>query len=663
MEKLSKSYCTTRLNEGRARILRSNKAYLHCLQRQEAQELWWQKVTQWGFFENLPVEIVSVDECLGRVTAYSIYAKQSVPHYNSAAMDGIAVLAQDTFGAQETEPKWLTLLPVDKEFATGCCYMVDTGDILPAGTSAVVMIEDVQIVNGVAEIIAATAPWQHVRIIGEDIVANELVVPEHHVIIPVDIAALLAAGQEYIEVIKRPQVGIIPTGDEIVATSQELKPGTILDVNSHMLAAAVRDWGGQAERVAIVKDNAESIREAIWASLQRCDMVIINAGTSAGREDYTADVLAELGEVLVHGVAIKPGKPVILAICQGKPVIGLPGYPVSAMLTAELFLRDILLARQKLPKWQVTTIEATLAKQVASTIGVEEYIRVSVGYVQGKMIAAPISRGAGLISSLTKAHGIVSVEQSSAGLSAGKPVTVKLLRDFQIANTILSVGSHDLALELLGVYVRRRLENVSLSCANVGSMGGIMAIRNNEAHMAGIHLLDGETGLYNTLYVEKYLPNRSCQLIHFAMRQQGLLVKPGNEKDITGLGDLVRSDISFINRQRGSGTRMLLDYELAKSNIDAKQIAGYEKEVGTHMAVAASIAAGTVDTGLGVQAAALALGLDFIPVAQEQYDLLLNFAPDDERLHVILDILQTAEFRCEVESLGGYDLRNAGKVL
>lgn len=645
------------------RILRSNKAYLHCLQRQEAQELWWQKVAQWGFFENLPMETVAVEESLGRVTAYSIYAKQSVPHYNSAAMDGIAVLAQDTFGAQETDPKYLTLLPIDKEFAAGCCYMVDTGDVLPAGTSAVVMIEDVQIVDGVAEIIAATAPWQHVRIIGEDIVVNELVVPEHHVIIPVDIAALLAAGLEYIEVVKRPQVGIIPTGDEIVATSQELKPGTILDVNSHMLAAAVKDWGGQAERLAIVKDNAQAIKGAIWASLQRNDMVIINAGTSAGREDYTADVLAELGEVLVHGVAIKPGRPVILAICQGKPVIGLPGYPVSAMLTAELFVRDILLNRQKLPQREVTTIEATLAKQVASTIGVEEYIRVSVGNIQGKLVAAPISRGAGLISSLTKAHGIVSVEQSSAGLSTGSPVTVKLLRNFQSEHTILAVGSHDLALELLGVFLRRRLENVSLSCANVGSMGGIMAIRNNEAHMAGIHLLDDKTGLYNASYVEKFLHDRSCHLVHLAMRQQGLMVMPGNGKGIAGLGDLVRSDISFINRQRGSGTRMLLDYELDKCGISAKQIAGYEKEVGTHMAVAASIAAGTADTGLGVQAAAVALGLDFIPVAQEQYDLLLNFTADDERLHAILDILQTAEFRQEVESLGGYDLRNAGKVL
>ena len=645
------------------RILRSNKAYLNCLKRQDAQELWWQKLRESGFFTHLPMETVSVDAALGRVTAYSLYAKQSVPHYNSAAMDGIAVLAQDTFGAQEVEPKYLKVISLDQTLEVGCCYMVDTGDVLPAGTNAVIMIEDVHILDGMAEIIGATAPWQHVRIIGEDIVANELVIPEHHVIIPVDIAALLAAGLEEIEVIKKPKVGIIPTGDEIVATSQELKPGTILDVNSHMLAAAVKDWGGEADRIGIVKDNAQDIREAVWASLQRNDMVIINAGTSAGRDDYTADVLAELGEVFVHGVAIKPGKPVILAICQGKPVIGLPGYPVSAMLTAELFVRDILIARQKLPQWKNHKTEVTLAKQVPSTIGVEEYIRVSVGNVQGKMVAAPISRGAGLISSLTKAHGIIHVEPSAAGLSTGTVVPVTLLRNFEPQHTILSVGSHDLALELLGVFLRRKMNNVAVSCANVGSMGGIMAIRNQEAHMAGIHLLDDKTGLYNISYVENFLGNTPCHLVHLAMREQGLMIVPGNGKGITGLGDLVRSDISFINRQRGSGTRMLLDYELVKRDIDVKQISGYEKEVGTHMAVAASIAAGTADTGLGVRAAAAALGLDFIPIAEEQYDILLNFPEHDERLQAIIDILRTAEFRQEVEALGGYDLKNAGQII
>ncbi|MEM5768210.1 MAG: molybdopterin biosynthesis protein, partial [Bacillota bacterium] len=506
-------------------------------------------------------------------------------------------------------------------------------------------------------------PWQHVRVIGEDIVADEPVIPEHHVITPIDVAALLAAGLETVEVIKKPRVAVIPTGDEIVATRAELKPGAILDVNSYMLATAVGDWGGEPSRMPIVKDNKQEIKRAIFASLQVHDMVIVNAGTSAGRDDYTSEVLGELGEVLVHGVMMKPGKPTVLAVCQGKPVIGLPGYPVAAMLTAEVFARDIVYARQKLPAPEVPKVEATLVKQVSSHIGVEEYVRVSVGNVRGKMVAAPLSRGAGLISSLSKAQGYFTIEPADAGLSAGTVVPVTMLRKSRPENTILAVGSHDLAVELLGVFLRRRMEEVSLSSANVGSMGGIMAIRNNEAHMAGIHMLDEQTGRYNVSFTQKYLANCTWQLVHMAMRQQGFIVLPGNPKGIEGFADLTKPDTTFVNRQRGSGTRMLLDYELRKAGINSSRIVGYEKEVGTHMAVAATVKAGAADTGLGVQAAAVALGLDFVPAAQEQYDLLLNFDADDPRLQVILDILQSDEFRREVEGLGGYDLSDAGKLV
>lgn len=644
-------------------ILPGNKAYLKCLQRQEAQELWWRKLSACGYFTNLPMEMIPLEDSLGRVTAHTVYAKQSVPHYNGAAMDGIAVNAQDTFGAQETVPKRLALLPPGTPVAPGNCCVVDTGDVLPPGTNAVIMIEDVFVIDGMAEIIAAATPWQHVRVIGEDIVGDELVLAEHHVITPVDIAALRAAGLESVEVVKKPKVAVIPTGDEIVATHAELKPGTILDVNSYMLAAAVTEWGGEAVRMPIVKDDRQAIKSAIFASLQVNDMVIVNAGTSAGREDFTADVLADLGEVLAHGVMTKPGKPVVLAICQGKPVVGLPGYPVAAMLTAELYARDVLFARQKLPKPEIPEVGAIMAKQVASHIGVEEYIRVSVGNVQGKMVAAPLSRGAGLITSLSKAQGVISVNPASSGLNAGAMVPVRLLRKSRPENTILAVGSHDLALELLGVFLRRRMEDVFLSSANVGSMGGIMAIRNNEAHIAGIHMLDEATGCYNIAFVEKFLPRGSWQMVHLAMRQQGFMVIPGNPKGIEGFADLVRPEITFINRQRGSGTRMLLDYQLKKAGINGGEILGYEKEVGTHMAVAATVKAEAADTGLGVQAAAVALGLDFIPAAQEQYDLLLNFAADDERLGAIIDILQSDEFRREVEGLGGYDLSGAGKLV
>lgn len=639
------------------------KAYLESVSRKQAETLWWEKLNAVGYFTDFPVQEVAINEALGRVTGQCVYAKQSVPHYNGAAMDGIAVKAQDTFGAGETTPKKLRLLKAGEPLADDCCYIVDTGDMMPVGTNAVIMVEDVHLSDGCATIIAAASPWQHVRVIGEDIVANEMVLPEYQVIAPADIAALLAAGLERVAVVAKPKVTVIPTGSELVATHQELTPGAILDVNSHMLCAAVATWGGNPQRHEIVVDDYQKIKTAIVDSLQVSDMVITNAGTSAGTEDFTSDILAELGEVLVHGVAIKPGKPVVLAICQGKPVIGLPGYPVSAMLTAELFVRNVLHARQKLPQPVSETVAATISRQVYSHIGVEEHVRVSLGEVQGKVVAAPLGRGAGLISSLTKAQGMLVIPEKQDGLSVGTVTEVKLFNRQQASRNLLSVGSHDLALEILGVFLRRQSE-LTLSCANVGSMGGIMAVRNNEAHIAGVHMLDEQTGEFNLSYVNRYLKNNAAWcLVHLAMREQGLMVIPGNPKNIRGLADLVRADIEYVNRQRGAGTRMLLDYQLKKMNIEPSAIQGYEKEVGTHMAVAATIAGGSADAGMGIRAAATALGLEFIPIAHEQYDLILNFSPDDERQAVIIQILKSPEFRQQVEALGGYDLSEAGKLL
>lgn len=639
------------------------KAYLECLPREQAEKLWWESLLKAGYFTKPPVEELSTTAALGRVSAYSIYARQSVPHYNGAAMDGIAVRAQDTFGTAETNPKKLTVLEAGEPLVEGGCYIVDTGDLMPAGTNAVIMIEHIHMSEGCAIIIEAATPWQHVRIIGEDIVVNEMVLPEHHVITPPDIAALLASGLDRVEVIAKPKVTIIPTGSELVATHQELKPGAILDVNSHMLCAAVSSWGALPNRHEIVYDDYSEIKASIAESLKNSDMIIINAGTSAGTEDFTADALAEFGEVLVHGVAIKPGKPVVLALCQGKPVIGLPGYPVSAMLTAELFARDVLFARQKLLPQKKETVSATVSRQVYSNIGMEEYIRVTLGEVQGKVVAAPLGRGAGIISSLTKAQGMLVVKENRDGLPAGTVTDIELFGRQCARNNILSVGSHDLALEILGVYLRRHA-GLSLSCANVGSMGGIMAARNNEAHIAGVHMLDEKTGEFNVPFVNRYLQsNASWRLVHLALRDQGLMVLPGNPKKIQGLGDLTRPDIEYVNRQRGAGTRMLLDYELKKLHIDCNKIAGYDKEVGTHMAVAATVAENVADTGMGIYAAAKALGLEFIPIAQERYELILNFSPDDERLALIIKILKSAEFREEVEKLGGYNLKEAGNLI
>lgn len=641
--------------------MRTGKAYLECLPREKSRELWQSRLRLAGYFSDIPTEILPIQQALGRVTAQCIYAKQSVPHYNGAAMDGIAVRAQDTFGATETTPIRLKLLKNSEPFVPGGCYIIDTGDLMPAETNSVIMIEDVHIDGEFAEIIAATSPWQHVRIIGEDIVANEMVLPEHQVIRPSDIAALLSAGLETVEVLAKPKVTVIPTGTELVAHSKDLKPGAILDVNSHMLCAAITEWGGEAIRHEIVPDNYEQIKQAVALSLETSDMVITNAGTSAGTEDFTARIFAELGEVLVHGVAIKPGKPVILAFCQGKPVIGLPGYPVSAMLTAELFVKDVLYQRQCLPIPQAQQVPAVLARQLYSPVGVEEFVRVSVGTIQGKTVAAPLSRGAGIISSLIKAQGVLAVSETSPGLPAGANVQITMF-NHQQPETLLAVGSHDLALDILGVFLNRHTGK-QLTASNVGSMGGIIAVKNNEAHIAGIHMLDDKTGEYNIPFVNKYLTKGNWKLVRLARREQGLMVPPGNPQNIKTLADLVRDAITYVNRQRGSGTRMLLDHLLTKMALAAEQINGYDKEVSTHMAVAATIAAGAADCGLGIRAAAKALGLEFIPISHECYDIILNFPLGDTTVESIITILQTPAFRKEVERLGGYDLAEAGTVL
>lgn len=642
-------------------MLHNGKAYLDCITRQQAQELWQKALDDSGYLSALPYEEIPVEYALGRVVARSVYAAQSVPHYNGAAMDGIAVRAGDTFGASETEPRRFSLVPLGVPLIPGTCSIVDTGDLMPQGADAVIMIEEVHIQDGSAEIMAAAAPWQHVRIIGEDIVAKELVLREGQVIGPAHVGALFAAGLETVPVVTVPKVAVIPTGSELVATPADLKPGYILDVNSRMLAAAVTSWGALPQRQPIVRDDFELLKETVRKALDDHDMIIINAGTSAGTEDFTASVLASLGTVLVHGVSTKPGKPVVLALCEGKPVIGLPGYPVSAMLTAELYVRPVLLARQNLPLDTETTVEASSTRQIYSHIGVEEYIRVTLGQVNEKVVATPLGRGAGLISTLTKAQGLLTIPAANDGLAAGTKTTVRLYDRSAAVRNLLAVGSHDMALDIMGVYWKRR-DRRDLTCANVGSMGGIMAIKNGECHLAGIHLLDAATGTYNIPFVRKYLPNCRWRLVHFARREQGIITARDNPQQISSLRDLAEKEMVFVNRQRGSGTRMLLDYELQRQGLSPQAICGYEKEVATHMAVAASVAAGAAHAGMGIRAAAEALGLAFVTIGYEQYDLLVNLTVEEE-WNMLIAILQSEDFRCEVEALGGYDLTNAGQLL
>ena len=596
-------------------------------------------------------EEVDVVNSLGRVTFEAIYAKTSSPNYNAAAMDGILEESSKTIGATETNPKIL-------EEGVDFIY-INTGNVVIEPYDAVIMIEDViEIEKNKVQILKAAHPWQHIRPIGEDIVATEMIVPSKHKIRPIDIGALIAGGIGKFKAYKKPQVGIIPTGSEIVDEIDNLKLGNIVDSNSRVFQALVVESGGNPNRYSPVKDDYEILKEAVLKGVEENDLLIIGAGSSAGSKDYTAKVIEELGEVIIHGVALKPGKPTILGIINQKPVIGIPGYPVSAYLVFETFVKPLILNLIGLKEEKDLFIKATTSKKIVSSLKNKELVRVNLGYVKDKLIATPLSGGAGVTMSLVKADGIAVIPQALEGVEAGSAIDVKLLKPLsQIKETIVSIGSHDIIMDILG-------DMIKLTSGHVGSMGGILAMKRGECHISPIHLLDLETGEYNISYVKKYFPQEKMAIIKGVKRHQGFIVGKGNKKNIKGFADLKREDVIYVNRQRGAGTRILLDYHLDKEGIDISDVKGYDREMTTHMAVATAVKTGSATTGLGIYSAAKALDLDFINVAFENYDFLVpQDLLEDERIKEFIEILKSDEFKEKVNSLGGYGFENTGKVI
>jgi len=500
---------------------------------------------------------------------------------------------------------------------------------------------------------------------GEDMVATELILPENHRLRPVDLGAAAGCGSATLLVRRKPRVAIIPTGTELVPPGTAVKPGDIIEYNSLMLAGQVEEWGGTATRFPIIPDEYPRILEAIREALKEHDLVVVNAGSSAGSEDFTAAAVAELGKLLVHGIAIRPGHPVILGIAEKKPVLGIPGYPVSAAVTFEMLGRPLLCRMLGLPLPARPKVRAILTRKVLSPMGEDEFLRVKVGQVEGKIVATPLSRGAGVIMSLVRADGFVKIPRGSEGVHAGAEVTVELFRDpEEIARTIVAIGSHDLTLDLLASCLRQRHPDLTLASANVGSLGGLTALSRGEAHLAGAHLLDEATGEYNLPFVRQTLPGVAAVLVNLTFREQGLIVPKGNPKGIRTLEDLTRPDLQFINRQRGSGTRILLDYQCKQRGIPPAKIPGYAREEYTHLNVAAAVRSGAADCGLGILAAARALDLDFVPLLKERYDLVIPRTHYEAPLLApLLALIRGPEFKAAVAALGGYDVSRMGAVV
>ena len=614
-------------------------------------------------------EVIDVIHSLDRVTAEAVFARCNSPLYDCAAMDGVAVISAKTHGAGETSP--LTLKR-GEDFLP-----VDTGDPVRPPFDAVIMAEDIQETQEAHKahketivIRSSAAPWQHVRPVGEDIVQGEMLLPGGHKVRAIDIGVLLSGGITRISARKRPEVAVIPTGSELVEPGNELKEGGIIESNSRMLEALVSQCGGVPSRFATVPDEYELIKERLREATERFDMVLVTAGTSAGREDYTVHALRELGEVVVHGVAMKPGKPVILAVVNGKPVVGIPGYPVSAYLAYENFAAPILKffsGLSGLLETSAPVVKATLTRRLVSSLKHREYVRVKVGRVGDRLVASPLARGAGAAMSLVKADGFCVIDRDTEGVEAGTDVNVILCRDLNdLERTVVSIGSHDLMLDVIADMMPN-LFGVHLSSAHVGSMGGLLALKNGEAHIAPTHLLDEETGVYNIPVIKKLFTGRRMALIKGVGRMQGIMVKKGNPLGIAGLEDLSLLGCRYVNRQRGAGTRVLFDYRLKAAGIEPSGIIGYGREAATHMAVAAAVRGDSADAGMGILSAARAMDLDFISIGDdgnEEYDFAVP-AEFLELPHIraFIDMLKSPDFQRKLEKLGGYTTECCGEVV
>ena len=615
-----------------------------------------------GALQNCPsiatkTELIKIANAISRVTAKPAFAKLSSPHYDSAAMDGVAVSSNNTNGATETNPKFLQK---NIDFA-----WVNTGDEVPKPFDSVIMIENIKEVENGIEIRASVPPYHDVRPIGEDIVESQMVLPAGHKLRVYDLGACAGCGITEIEVKKFPEIAIIPTGTELIAPTDMAEAGQILEYNSLMLSAQISKWGGVGVTLPVVPDNPEKLQLSIKTAVANYDLVIVNAGSSAGAKDYTMQAISSLGKVIVHGVAIKPGHPVILGIVNKKPVIGIPGYPVSTIMTSELFVKPIIEKALGLPSLSNHKVKATLTRKLVSQFGNDEFVRLRLARIRGDLVATAIQRGAGVIMSLVEADGITKIPKLSEGIDAGTEIEVELINHIdEINNTLVMVGSHDLTIDILSNLLKQQTLKSKIASSNIGSIAGLIALSKGEAHVSGCHLLEPDTGDYNLDYVKKYLPKMSVSVVTLVHRDQGLIVEPENPLNITSVADLTKKAVRYVNRQRGSGTRILLDYELSKNRIESDKINGYQKEEYTHLAVASAVKSGSANVGLGIKSAAVTMGLGFIPVLKERFDLIIpSDQIDSQPIKTMLGIIKTEQFKIEVNLLSGYDTKESGQLV
>lgn len=598
------------------------------------------------FAKPLGSEEVDITEAYGRVLATDIVAPVDVPPFDRSTVDGYAVIAESTYGASELTPVELELVGrveagewPSVEVHMGEAVEIATGAPLPRGANAVVMVEYSQERDGKVRVFRSVAPGENVMSAGSDISAGEVVLKKCTRLTAREIGVLAALGIRRVSVVKKPRVSIISTGNELIPPGATLSFGKLYDVNSYSLAAAVREAGGIPILHGIVKDDEKEYRTTLQKALLTSDVVLISGGTSAGVADLTYRVLGELGEVLFHGIMVKPGKPTLAAVVNDKVVVGLPGYPSSALMIFHIIVRPYLLQLQCLEPESAMVVRAKLAYSIEGAKGRRALYPVVLVMRDNEYRAYPLYAESGAISVLARSDGYITVPENVEFLQEGEEVEVYLFERYKPAE-LYFIGSHDPLLDSI-------LAKHNVKAVYVGSMGGLMALKRGEADIAGCHIYDPETGVYNIPFVKK-LGIRNVAVVGLFEREQGLILQKGNPKNVRGIEDFIRPDIVIVNRPRGTGTRALLDALLdslaKKLNMPleelTKKIKGYTYEVKTHTAVAAAVAQGRADVGIGVRFAAELYGLEFMPLGWEQYDLVVKRDVLDKTLDIVEEVLQ-----------------------
>lgn len=588
------------------------------------------------------VVTIPVSDSIGKVTAHAIHAPLSFPLGHLSAMDGIAVKSSDTIKATEQRPVLLHNF-----------QQVNTGNPIPSEYDAVIMIEDTEEDDAGILIRSPAYPWQHIRPVGEDIAQGEMVLPGGHVIRSGDIGAMASYGILEVDVLSL-RIALIPTGSEIISLGTIPKPGQFIESNMLMVSAELRNCGVEITLFPVIPDDPETIAETISSAVSNHDLVIISAGSSKGTKDYTNSVIENLGEVFVHGIAIKPAKPAILGEISGKPIIGMPGYPVAC----HTILREIvipILSWYGLCVSEHQKVTARLAGSLHSEIGIDEFVLVTIGKISDNWVALPLSRGSGVQMSLVRSNGYITIPSSVEGFEAGKDVPVTITTPISEAEkTILITGSHDPVIDYLSDELRD--SGIFPASVHVGSMGGILALKRGDCHLAPMHLLMDD-GDYNIAYLKKYLPGEELVLICVAEREQGIVSKTGLSFD-----DIMAH--RFVNRQKGSGTRILLDYMLKEKGLNPELIDGYHREMTTHLAVCLAILSGDAEMGMAVHSAAKAYNLSFVPVGTERYELVMKAESfeSDFRIQKVISMIQSEKFRHLLGKLGGYRTHETGVI-